>query len=66
MDKTRSNDAKRKSVINMNLKSRVDKSKNEEKGFVLVVGLIVMMVLLLLAVPFLYQLSFENRLTNKS
>ncbi len=66
MDKTRSNDAKRKSVINRNLKSRIDKSKNEEKGFVLVVGLIVMMVLLLLAVPFLYQLSFENRLTNKS
>jgi hypothetical protein len=66
MDKTRSNDAKRKSVISRNLKSRIDKSKNEEKGFVLIVGLIVMMVLLLLAVPFLYQLSFENRLTTKS
>jgi hypothetical protein len=66
MDKTNSNDAKRKSVISRNLKSRIDKSKNEEKGFVLVVGLIVMMVLLLLAVPFLYQLSFENRLTTKS
>jgi competence protein ComGC len=66
MDKTTSNDAKRKSVVNRNLKSRIDKSKNEEKGFVLVVGLIVMMVLLLLTVPFLYQLSFENRLTNKS
>jgi len=66
MDKTRSNDAKRKSVINRNLKSRIDKSKNEEQGFVLIVGLLVMAVLLLLAVPFLYQLSFENRLTTKS
>jgi len=42
------------------------KRKNEEKGFVLVVGMLVMAVLLLLAVPFLYQLSFENKLTNKS
>ncbi len=66
MDKTGSNGAKRKSVINRNLKSRIDKSKNEEKGFVLIVGLVVMTVLLLLAVPFLYQLSFENKLTNKS
>jgi len=66
MDKTGNNDAKRKSVINRNLKSRIDKSKNEEKGFVLIVGLIVMTVLLLLAVPFLYQLSFENKLTTKS
>jgi hypothetical protein len=66
MDKARNNDAKRKNIINRNLKSRIDKSKNEEKGFVLIVGLIVMMVLLLLAVPFLYQLSFENRLTTKS
>ncbi len=66
MDKTRSNDAKRKSVINRNFKSRIDKSKNEEKGFILVVGMIVMSCLLLLTVPFLYQLSFENRLTTKS
>jgi hypothetical protein len=42
------------------------KRRNEEQGFVLVVGMIVMAVLLLLAIPFLYQLSFENRLTNKS
>ncbi len=42
------------------------KKRNEEKGFVLVVGMLVMAVLLLLAVPFLYQLSFENKLTNKS
>jgi len=66
MDKTNSNDVKRKSVISRNLESRIDKSKNEEKGFVLVVGMIVMSALLLLAVPFLYQLSFENRLTSKS
>ena len=48
-------------MVKKNLKRR-----NEEKGFVLVVGMIVMSCLLLLAVPFLYQLSFENRLTNKS
>lgn len=66
MDKTRSNDIKRKSAIKRNLKSRIEKSKNEEKGFVLVVGMIVMSCLLLLTVPFLYQLSFENRLTEKS
>jgi len=42
------------------------KRRNEEQGFVLVVGMLVMAVLLLLAVPFLYQLSFENRLTTKS
>jgi Tfp pilus assembly protein PilX len=42
------------------------KRRNEEKGFVLVVGMIVMAVLLLLAVPLLFQLSFENKLTNKS
>ena len=66
MDKTNSNDVKRKRIISRNLKSRIDKSKNEEKGFVLVVGMIVMSVLLLLAVPFLYQLSAENRLTSKS
>jgi hypothetical protein len=42
------------------------KRRNEEQGFVLIVGLVVMSFLLLLAVPFLYQLSFENKLTNKS
>ena len=42
------------------------KRKNEEQGFVLIVGMLVMAVLLLLAIPFLYQLSFENKLTNKS
>ncbi len=66
MNKTNSNYVKRKSVISRNLKNRIDKSKNEEKGFVLVVGMIVMSVLLLLAAPFLFQTSFENRLTVKS
>jgi len=42
------------------------KKRSKEKGFVLIVGMIVMSFLLLLAVPFLYQLSFENNLTNKS
>ena len=42
------------------------KKRNEEKGFVLIIGMIVMSVLLLLAVPFLFQVSFENKLTNKS
>jgi len=66
MDKTRSKDVKRKSVISRNLKSKNVEAKHEEQGFVLVIGMIVMTVLLLLAVPFLYQLSFENKLTNKS
>lgn len=66
MDKTRSKDVKRKSVISRNLKSKSVEAKHEEQGFVLIVGMIVMAVLLLLAVPFLYQLSFENKLTNKS
>jgi len=42
------------------------KSKNEEQGFILIVGLVIMAFLLLLAVPFLFQVSFENRLTDKS
>jgi hypothetical protein len=42
------------------------KRRSEEKGFVLIIGMLVMAVLLLLAVPFLYQLSFENKLTDKS
>jgi len=42
------------------------KRRNEEQGFVLIVGMVVMSFLLLLAIPFLYQLSFENKLTNKS
>jgi hypothetical protein len=50
-----------KEIIKKDLKKRP-----EEKGFVLIVGLVVMAVLLLLAVPLLFQLSFENKLTNKS
>lgn len=40
--------------------------KPDEQGFILVVGIIIMAFLLLLALPFLYQLSAENRLTDKS
>lgn len=37
-----------------------------EEGMVLVIGVIIMAFLLLLVLPFLYQLSAENRLTDKS
>ena len=37
-----------------------------EKGYILVIGVIIMAFLLLLALPFMYQLSAENRLTDKS
>ncbi len=50
-----------KEIIKKDLKRR-----NEEQGFVLIIGMVVMSFLLLLAVPFLYQLSFENKLTDKS
>jgi len=66
MDKIRSNEAKRKNVISGNLKSDGVEGRHKEQGFVLVIGVVVMGVLLLLAIPFLYQLSFENRLTDKS
>lgn len=46
--------------------SKSDRSKYEEQGFILVVGVIVMAFLLLLALPFLFQLSTEYRLTNKT
>jgi Tfp pilus assembly protein FimT len=61
MDKTRNNDFIRKSVISKDIEGR-----QKEQGFVLVVGMVIMGVLLLLAIPFLYQLTFENRLTDKS
>jgi hypothetical protein len=61
MDKTRNNDFMRKSVISKDVEGR-----QKEQGFVLVVGMVIMGVLLLLAIPFLYQLTFENRLTDKS
>ena len=45
----------------------MDKTRsNKEQGFVLIVGLVVMGVLLLLAIPFLYHVSFENKLTTKT
>ena len=40
--------------------------KKHEEGMVLVVGVIIMTCLLLLVLPFLFQLSAENRLTDKS
>jgi len=40
--------------------------KKHEQGFVLVIGVILMGFLLLLALPFICQLSAENRLTDKS
>ena len=42
------------------------KRKRHEEGMILVIGVIVMAFLLLLVLPFLYQLSAENRLTDKS
>lgn len=47
-------------------KRKGDKKRHEEQGFILIVGVMVMAFLLLLALPFLYQLSLENRVTNKS
>ncbi len=66
MDKSRSNEAKRKEIITKSLESNVIKRTHKKQGFVLVIGVVVMAVLLLLAVPFLYQVSFENKLTNKT
>jgi hypothetical protein len=66
MEKTRSKGVNIKDFINKDLKNKCIKSRHEEQGFVLIVGMVVMAILLLLAVPFLYQLSFENRLTDKS
>jgi hypothetical protein len=40
--------------------------KKEERGSVLVLGVLIMTVLLIMAVPFLFQLSTENRLSEKS
>ncbi len=48
------------------LKKRNSKNKHEEKGFVLVVGLIISAFLLLLAVPFLFQVSSDRRSTERS
>ena len=42
------------------------KMRNEEEGFVLIVSTIIMSLFLLLAVPFLTQMSMEYRLNEKS
>ncbi len=52
---------------NMNKTRRKSvKNRDKEQGFILIVGMIVMTFLLLLALPFLFQTSVENRLTDKS
>ncbi len=50
----------------MNTTPNKMKGKRHEDGMVLVIGVIIMSFLLLLVLPFLYQLSAENRLTDKS
>lgn len=50
----------------MNTNKNKIRDKTHEEGMVLVIGVIVMAFLLLLVLPFLYQLSAENRLTDKS
>ena len=50
----------------MNTNKNKIRDKSHEEGMVLVIGVIVMAFLLLLVLPFLYQLSAENRLTDKS
>ena len=42
------------------------KKRREEQGSVLVIGVLFLAFMLLLAVPFLFMLSNENRLTEKS
>ena len=66
MEKTRSKGVNTRDFINKDLKNKCIKSRYEEQGFVLIVGMVIMAILLLLAVPFLFQVSFENRLTDKS
>ena len=51
----------------MNKKRNKDVKRGyEEKGFILVVGVIIMSFLLLLALPLLFELTAEHRLTNKA
>jgi hypothetical protein len=42
------------------------KNKREERGFVLVVGVIITSFLLLLAIPFMFKINTERRLSDKS
>jgi hypothetical protein len=44
---------------------KIKKSKQEE-GMILVIGVVIMTCMLLLVLPFLFQLTAENRLTDKS
>ena len=47
-------------------KNKNFKNKREERGFVLVVGVIIASFLLLLAIPFMFQINTERRLSVKS
>ncbi|NOR54465.1 MAG: hypothetical protein GQ536_10335 [Candidatus Aminicenantes bacterium] len=48
------------------LRMRNSKNKHKEKGFIMIVAIIIMAFLLLLAVPFLFQVSSERRSTERS
>ena len=49
-----------------NKKNKNLKNKREERGFVLVVGLTITSFLLLLALPFMFKINTERRLSDKS
>ncbi|NOR54464.1 MAG: hypothetical protein GQ536_10330, partial [Candidatus Aminicenantes bacterium] len=49
-----------------NKKKKNLKNKREERGFILVVGLIITTFLLLLAIPFMFKINTERRLSDKS
>ncbi len=49
-----------------NKKNKNLKNKHEERGFVLVVGVIITTFLLLLAIPFMFKITTERRLSDKS
>jgi len=50
----------------MQRKKRNSKNKHKEKGFIMIVAIIIMAFLLLLAVPFLFQVSSERRSAERS
>ena len=49
-----------------NKKNKNLKNKREERGFVMVVGVIITSFLLLLALPFMFKINAERRLSDKS
>ena len=48
------------------LRKRNSKNKHKEKGFIMIVAIIITAFLLLLAVPFLFQVSSERKSTERS